>query len=104
MILKVNCNDEYYDEYPTHAKVEFTKESTDRILKLNKVLNKLKALKICDWDDVEWLDPDDELTEWDGRSECAMVMVWDNWVRWNAYIKNTSIVIETGEVTIKEIK
>jgi hypothetical protein len=116
MILSVCCNDEYYDEYPTFAKIEFTKESTERIIQLNKALIQVKALHITDWDIVEiWLitakvpctaveDDEVEKTEWTGRSDCEMVVVWDNWVRWKAYIKNSSISFKTDQVTIKEIK
>jgi len=106
MILDVSCTDEYYDDHPTHAKVEFTVESIERILLLNETLINLKALKISDWDSIEWCSEDEfeKLQEWDGRYDCEMVVVWDNWVRWTTYLKDTSILFETSEITIKELR
>ena len=103
MIIEVLCNDEYCEEYPTHAKVTFTKELTKRIIQLHKALTLVNAAKICDFDSPDkWL-ANDEDEEWDGRVDCGMLTVWEDHIRWNDYIKNTSIEIETYEVRMKEI-
>ena len=57
MILNVSCNDEYYDEYPTRAEIKITKELCERIIELQKVLKRVKAIKICEWASPDkWLD------------------------------------------------
>jgi len=102
MILNVSCNDEYYDEYPTRAEIKITKELCERIIELQKVLKRVKAIKICEWASPDkWLDEDGE--EWDGRVDCGQLAVWEGHVRWSDYIKNTSIEIETGEISLQEI-
>ncbi len=106
MILDVSCNDEYYDEYPTHARVILTKGQTKRIIELHKALSVVKAAKICDFDSPdEWLSEnnEDKKVPWEGRVDCGMLMVWDEHVRWHDYIKNTSIEIETSEIPMWEI-
>lgn len=110
--LDVSCTDElgdkglYCNEYPSHAKVEFTVKSIERILLLNEAVINLKALKISDWDCIEWYSEDEheKLQEWQGRYDCEMLVIWDNWVRWMAYIKDSGIAFETDEITIKELK
>jgi len=112
ILFNVSCNDEYIDEHPTTAIVEFTKESIERIFRLNKAVKKLEVIKICDWDNIEWLDnnpieDNEEPKIWEGRSECEMFSVWSDSISWRAYLKNTCIEFSTYDSiymnTLKEI-
>lgn len=104
MILEMYCGDEYFDEYPTHAEIEFTPELTERILELHQALVNVKADAISEYFDTtaEYLDKDG--TEWDGRTESPSLRVYANTIRWEANIKNTNILIYTDEIPINEIE
>lgn len=107
ILLNVSCNDEFFDEYPPTAIVEFTKESIERILKLMDTAKYLGVAKICDWDSPEWLtnfpiEDDEEPKEWDGRCECEMAYIWHECVSWYAYIKDTGIEFGTYDSIYRE--
>ena len=110
MIVEVYCDDEYYDEYPTHAKVTFNDGFTGRILagrilELHKALLKIKADTISERSSVEFL-KNEEGEEYAGKTECERIHInyWSNSVNWDAYIKNTNIRIYTNNISIDEIK
>lgn len=102
MKLEVICNNEFSDA-PSYAKIELSHKLVDRILALNKAVTEIDAIKISDWcPPDEWLDYEEAV--WDGRTECEMMNVYDTYVSWSAYIKNTSDLIEADTVTIDFIK
>jgi len=103
IIFDVSCNDEYFDEYPQTAVIEFNREIIERILMLMEKAKEMDVAKICDWsDDVEWYSndfyDDEKLEVWDGRYECEMVHIWSDSVSWYAYVKNTSIEFGIGSI------
>lgn len=96
ILFNVSCDDEFFDEYPKTAIVEFTRDSIQRLFKLMDTAKELDVAKICDYDNPEWLgnnpiEDNEEPQEWDGRSDCDMAHVWPDCVSWYAYIKNTDI-------------
>jgi hypothetical protein len=117
--LQVITNNEYADEYPTHARVVLDDKLIKRICILSDTARKLNVYKICDWDTTpDYLNnenEDEEMREWEGTIEtnlvevqCGietnLVEVQCGIVHWSGYIKHTNIMIETSSIDIREIK
>lgn len=103
MIFDVYCNDEYYNEYPSHTKVDITIELINRIFELKAALKKVGADKIVIYDCTpEYCD------EKEKEVDCCtdlneMVVFTSGGARWEAYIKNTNIKIYTQEISFIEL-
>lgn len=109
ILFDVCCTNEFFDEYPQTAMIEFTKKYTQRILFLMDKVKELGVFKISEWDSLEWLDNDplednEEPKEWNGRSEIDMINIYDSIVSWSAYVKNTNIELSCTSIFKEQLK
>jgi hypothetical protein len=125
-LMKAHILDEYYDEGPTHATINFTPAYIKRILHLSRVVTKSKASYIADYDNSpNWhtLDPSDplseeisssgsvyienykELPEWEEDTmDSVYISVYNDMVSWKGYIKHSNIQMETESLNISDLK
>ena len=102
ILFNVNSSDEFGDS-PSTAIVEFTKESIERMLRLNEVVKELDVIKICDWDTIEWLS-NNPTPHSRGSSSFT---VRSHSVSWHGLLKHTNVEYSTHDSididTLKEM-
>lgn len=125
-IMKAHILDDYFDEGPTHATIDFTPAYIKRILHLSRVVTESKASYIADYDNSpNWyiLDPSDplseeisssgvavyikdykELPEWNGTMDSVYLSVYNDILSWKGYIKHSNIQVETESINIADLK
>ena len=103
-IVPVHVGGECWDT-PDYAVIELNTASIKRIKKLAQAVKDLKVTYIEEFDNRAELktgEPDD-LTDWDGRSECDMLKVSCDDFHYNGIIKHTNITWETEGISLKEL-
>jgi len=107
MIVEVYTGDQYFDEGPCYARVEFDIPLLARILQLNKAVKKADAISITDSEtSPEFLDCAEETWCFYGKehpAEACTIVVGKTGVKWRAYLKGDSIQFYTDEIGIEEI-
>ena len=109
-IREISCGDEYFDDAPTHARIEIDEQLLKRIKLFQKVVKKLKANTVTEYGyRPDFLIEIDEgvfknYSETDYRIEGCILHVGDISFWWSAYIKQTSIRIHTGDIYIDELE
>lgn len=109
MIIRVYVNDEYYNEGPTHAIIDWTLERVKRIQKLRRIREELSLASISEYFDIEWkrcsedVDEDEatlkDLEDFEGMESGADFLVIHNNPYLKGHIKNSDITVTSDTIT-----
>ena len=104
--VPVNTNDEYADNFPTHARIVLDKKFIARLCILRQAVKSLKAYAIQDWDMTPELlvEENDGLVEWTGTPDAMRLVVDDISFYWEWYIKHTNILCSADSITFTELE
>lgn len=106
-ILDISVYDEYLDEKPSSAEIVITPEFVERVKELNEAVKKLEVYKIVEFDyrpDWFYEDENEKIVPWEeGTIDTVMLNVSSDDIMWSGYIKHTSILIETGSISLSEL-
>jgi len=112
--LEVTDNDGWCDDTATIAQVEITPERARRILVLQKAVKELGVFEITEFNyTARWLkgayvnDPPEARKEQhleEVTCECNCLVVSDDYFKWTAFLKHTSVEMKTDLVKISEVE
>lgn len=108
---EVLCFSEYYNESPSHARINLDEESIAWIKKMHRVVNRNKIAYISDYNSSpEYVNIEEDehystATPSDCRMECEMIVVRNGSFYYNGIIKNSDPTIhyETEVIGINEL-
>ncbi len=111
ILTEVLCLSEYFDEAPSHAKINLTEESFAWIKKMHRAVNRYKIAYIADYNgdpqfvNIEEGEHHNTATPSSCRMECEMIVVRKGSFYYKGIIKHSdpAIQYETEAISIKQI-
>jgi hypothetical protein len=102
-VRTVYTTDDCYDNHPDKAYITIHETLAKRILRFNKEVLRLKAYKMVEFNyTVKWKETGVKEPDW--RVDCCTLNVSDIDFRWDCYLKDTNILLETDSISIANLR